>query len=178
MAQILSLPQHAWHQSHMNAVFFPAHWLFIEDNGKEGRGGDQCVLELFGLASPPNTEIPESSNPQKVPENSPTSAFTSKKIALGYTLGTLPCCGCIALSFLCQRDFGIKLQGSSWVFSMFSGPFETHGSGEVEDVDSLNSVFFLYNQPSQQFGPSRKCSSLGEGKSRIGRWNSMERCQY
>lgn len=163
----MSLPQHAWLQSHMNAVFFPAHWLFIEDNGKEGWGGDQCVLELFGLASPLNTEIPESSNPQKIPENSPMSAFTSKKIALGYTLGTPPCHRYV-LSFLCQRDFGIKLQGSSWVFSTFSGPFEIHGSGEVEDIDSLKPVFFLYNQPSQQFGPSRKCSSSEEGKSRIG----------
>lgn len=125
----------------MNAVFFPAHWLFIEDNGKERRRGDQCVLELFSLASPLNTEIPESSNPQKVPENSPTSVFTSKKIALGYTLGTPPCCGYVVLSFLCQRDFGIKLQGSSWVFSMFSGRFETHGSGEVETLTALTLCF-------------------------------------
>lgn len=86
----------------MNAVFFPAHWLFIEDNGKERRGAGQCVLELFGLASPLNTEVLESRNPQKVPKNSPMSAFTSKKIALGYIYPGYP-------ALLCIRSFVLSL---------------------------------------------------------------------
>lgn len=164
----------------MNVAFFPAHWALYRRQLKRG-GGEGFSVCCCCLASHlPDTEIPEYSNPQKVPENSPGSAFTAMKIALGYALDTLPCCGCVLLSFLGQKEIlTSSCKAVSWVFLMFSGPLETLGSGEGEDVGSLNSpLFFLYNQPSQQSGPSRKFASLEEGKSRLGLSNSMEGCQH
>lgn len=55
-----------------------------------------------------------------------------------------PDCQYIRQPFLCQRDFEVKLQSSSRTLLVFSGPFETRGSGEGEEVGSLNSECFSY----------------------------------
>lgn len=102
-------------------------------NGMENGGGEGIGVCRPRLPQRP----PEHGEPWKVPENSPMSALTSRKAVWGYTSDTLPCCGYVLLSFLCLRDFNVKLRGSSWVFLMFSGPFANRGSGRVRKLAAL-----------------------------------------
>lgn len=59
-------------------------------------------------------------------------------------------------TFLChfsaKTDFEVKLQSSSRALLVFSGPFETQGPGEGEEVGSLQALSFLSNQLSKQYG--------------------------
>lgn len=84
-----------------------------------------------------HTVFPKYSHPEGSREQC-YSCMNLKESSLGVRRGLFPLCpGCVLLSLLCQRDFDIKLPGVSWVLLMFSGPFETPGSGEGQEADGL-----------------------------------------
>lgn len=123
------------------------------------------MLLLLGTASSPNTAIPEGSREQT------HACINLKESSLGVCLGNR--CLTVHTVLSCQRGFDINLQGSSRVLLRFSGPFETQGPGEGEEVGGLNSPCSSYviNLVSDTDGlpePSRELSSLGEQKSRTG----------